>query len=403
MFQLIIFLLFSGSVYANDTLAQKNTGDAQSFEEFLVDIRQQAQNQGVSNATLDMTLLGLSPNPKIIKSDKNQAEFSQNFWRYVGSRVSDYRLNKGIKRLKKHQTTLQKNYQKYGVPPHIITAFWGLETNYGVHTGKLNLVRSLATLSYDKRRRTFFTRQLLALLKLIDAGKIPFDAQGSWAGAMGNVQFMPTNVAAYGVDADKDGEIGLWDNTQDIFASAANFLQKIGWHRGERWGREVTIGKSFNYQLANLKIKKSVDEWQVLGVRTAQGRDLPNSKLKASLVLPMGYNGPAFLVYRNFNAILNWNRSILYALSVGHLSDRLIGNEKLYAKPIKEPSLSRDDISVIQTQLNELGFDVGEPDGISGPKTRNATRDYQSINNLPIDGYVGYQLLQQLKATSANF
>jgi membrane-bound lytic murein transglycosylase B len=403
MFQFIIFLLFSGSIYANDTLAQKNTDNAQSFAEFLLDIRQQAQNQGVSNATLDITLLGLSPNPKIIKSDKNQAEFSQNFWRYVGSRVSDYRLNKGIKRLKKHQKTLQKNYQKYGVPPHIITAFWGLETNYGVHTGKLNLVRSLATLSYDKRRRTFFTKQLLALLKLIDAGKIPFDAQGSWAGAMGNVQFMPTNVAAYGVDADKDGEIGLWDNTQDIFASAANFLQKIGWHRGERWGREVTIGDDFNYQLANLKIKKSVDEWQILGVRTAQGGDLPNSKLKASLVLPMGYNGPAFLVYRNFNAILNWNRSILYALSVGHLSDRLIGNEKLYAKPIKEPSLSRDDISLIQTRLNELGFDVGEPDGISGPKTRNATRDYQSINNLPIDGYVGYQLLQQLKATSANF
>jgi membrane-bound lytic murein transglycosylase B len=214
---------------------------------------------------------------------------------------------------------------------------------------------------------------------------------------MGNVQFMPTNVATYGIDADQDGEIGLWDNTQDIFASAANFLQKIGWHRGERWGREVSIPQNFDYQLATLKNKKTVNEWQALGVRTAQGQDLPSSTLNASLILPMGYNGPAFLAYRNFRAILRWNHSILYALSVGHLSDRLAGTSQLYAKPITEPSLSRADVMLIQTQLNKLGFDTGEPDGISGPKTRNATRQYQRANSLPIDGYVGYQLLQQIK------
>jgi membrane-bound lytic murein transglycosylase B len=223
------------------------------------------------------------------------------------------------------------------------------------------------------------------------------DAKGSWAGAMGNVQFMPTNVAAYGIDADADGEIGLWDNNEDIFASAANFLQKIGWHRGERWGREVTLSQNFDYQLANLNTKKTVDEWQALGVRTAAERDLPSSSMKASLVLPMGYNGPAFLVYRNFRAILRWNHSILYALSVGHLSDRLVGTNALLAKPLTEPSLSRDDIQFIQTKLTLSGFDTGEPDGISGPKTRAATRAYQSINKLPIDGYVGYQLLQQLQ------
>ena len=393
MFRLIICLLFSGWTYANDTLAD----ETQSFEEFLTDIRQQAKTQGVSNATLDLTLSALSPNPKVIKFDQTQAEFSQNFWRYLGSRVSGYRLNKGAEKLKQHQEALQKNYQQYGVPPHIIVSFWGLETNYGTYTGDLNLVRSLATLSYDKRRRTFFTQQLLVLLKLIDEGKIPANAKGSWAGAMGNVQFMPTNVATYGIDADQDGEIDLWDNAQDIFASAANFLQKIGWHRGERWGREVSIKKDFDYQLANLKIKKTVNEWQALGVRTAQGKNLPNSELKASLILPMGYNGPAFLAYRNFRAILNWNRSILYALSVGHLSDRLAGTSQLVAVPIKEPSLSRDDITLIQVQLNKLGFETGEPDGISGPKTRNAARNYQRVNNLPIDGYVGYQLLQQLQ------
>ncbi len=390
MLRLIFCLLLTTSAYADDTTAH-------NFEAFLVDIRTQAINQGISTATLDLVFKGLTPNPKVIELDRTQAEFSQNFWRYLGSRVSPYRLKNGGKLLKAHQDVLQHNYQKYGVPPHIIVAFWGLETNYGNNTGNLNLVRSLATLSFDKRRSVFFTKQLLALLKLMDANIIPLDAKGSWAGAMGNVQFMPTNVAAYGVDGDGDNKIGLWNNKDDIFASAANFLQKIGWHRGERWGREVTIPSEFSYQLASLKIKKTVDEWQALGVRTATGKNLPSSAMKASLVLPMGYNGPAFLAYRNFHAILRWNHSILYALSVGHLSDRLAGTRALFAKPITEPALSRDNIQFIQTTLNQLGFDTGEPDGISGPKTRAATRNYQRANQLPIDGYVGYQLLQQLQ------
>ena len=397
MFRLIICLLFSSWAFANDTLAPKFVPESQSFEDFLLDVRQKATSRGVSTKTLDQVFLGLTPNPKVIKFDQTQAEFSQNFWRYLGSRVSEYRLNKGDQKLKLHQQILQENYQKYGVPPHIIVAFWGLETNYGSNTGNLNLVRSLATLSYDKRRRDFFTEQLLTLLTLIDERKIPPNAKGSWAGAMGNVQFMPTNVAAYGVDADQDGKIGLWDNTQDIFSSAANFLQKIGWKRGQRWGREVSIPATFDYQLATLSVKKTVNEWRVLGIKTADGKSLPNSTMKASLLLPMGYKGPGFLVYPNFRAILRWNHSILYALSVGHLSDRLAGADKLYAAAITEPSLSRENIMQIQTQLNQFGFNTGEPDGISGPKTRNATREYQRANQLPIDGYVGYQLFQQLK------
>lgn len=397
MFRLILCLLFSSWAFANDTLAPKFVPESQSFEDFLLDIRQKAISRGVSTKTLDQVFLELTPNPKVIKFDQTQAEFSQNFWRYLGSRVSEYRLNKGDQKLKLHQQILQENYQKYGVPPHIIVAFWGLETNYGSNTGNLNLVRSLATLSYDRRRRDFFTEQLLTLLTLIDEHKIPPNAKGSWAGAMGNVQFMPTNVAAYGVDADQDGEIGLWDNTQDIFSSAANFLQEIGWIRGQRWGREVSIPSPFDYQLATLSVKKTVNEWRTLGVKMADGKSLPNSTMKASLILPMGFKGPGFLVYPNFRAILRWNNSILYALSVGHLSDRLAGTDKLYAAPITEPSLSRENIMQIQAQLNQFGFDTGEPDGISGPKTRNAAREYQRANQLPIDGYVGYQLFQQLK------
>lgn len=398
---ILLFILIATNAIANTKIDDtRPISEASDFKNYLLNIRQQARNQGISASTLDQVFSGLKPNPKVIKFDRSQAEFSQNFWRYLSTRVSPYRLKHGANLLEKHQDILQHNYKKYGVPPHIIVAFWGLETNYGNYTGDLNLVQSLATLGFDKRRSEFFTDQLLILLKLIDQDKIPFDAKGSWAGAMGNVQFMPSNVAAYGVDADNDGQIDLWHNQADIFASAANFLQKIGWKRGERWGREVSIPSDFDYQLANLGTKKTVNDWQALGVRSAQGEDLPNSNMQASLLLPMGYQGPAFLAYQNFRAILKWNHSILYALSVGHLSDRLAGTPTLYAKPIDEPSLSRMDTKLIQTTLTNLGFDTGEPDGISGPKTRSATRAFQRANQLPVDGYVGYQLLQQLQAPS---
>ena len=290
--------------------------------------------------------------------------------------------------------------KKYGVPSSILVAFWGLESNYGKHVGKMNLVRSLATLSFDLRRRDFFTQELLILLKLIDQNKIPDDVQGSWAGAMGATQFMPSNVASYAVDANQDGKLDLWTNKQDIFHSSANFLKRIGWHRGERWGEEVLLPKNFNFELTGLKIKKTLQEWQDLGVKLADGRNLSTlSPLppNASLIVPMGHQGPAFLVYRNFHAILRWNRSILYALSVGYLSDQLAGKPILKSKPINEPALSRKDILSIQKKLNQLGFNAGHADGIAGPRTRSAIRQYQRANNLIVDGYIGSQLLQALK------
>lgn len=400
MFRFIFLFILSVSTYSNavnsiedDTLDAENV---QNFEAFLGDIRTLAIKKGISTATLDAVFTGLTPDPKVIEYDRNQAEFTLNFWRYLTSRVSDTRLEKGKIKLRENQLLLDKAHQKYGVLPSILVAFWGLETNYGKNVGKMNLVRSLATLSFDFRRRDFFTSELLALLKLIDDGKLPYDAEGSWAGAMGNTQFMPSNVAAYGIDADQNGKLDLWGSKADIFHSSANFLKRIGWHKGEKWGREVTIPADFNFALASLKIKKSVKQWQDLGVRNTQGGDLPNSSLEASLILPMGFEGPAFLVYRNFHAILRWNRSILYAISVGHLSDKLLNNQTLIAKPVTEPSLNRADVTFIQTKLNSLGFNTGKPDGISGPKTRNATREFQQSNNLPVDGYVGYKLLQKL-------
>ena len=381
----LVFL--TTSVFAN----------SHSFEEFLDQVRKTATEQGVSKSTIDKAFFELTPRPSAIASDKAQAEFNQNFWHYVNKRVSKVRLNNGKDTLKKNASLLSKTSEKYGVPAYVIIAFLGLESNYGNYMGSESLIRSLATLAYDKRRSKFFTRELIAVLKLMDKKTIPFDATGSWAGAMGAVQFMPTNVIAYGVDANNDGKVDLWNEKADIYASAANFLNKLGWKNGEKWGREALIPKNFDYQLTGLNNEKTVNEWAALGVRRGNNSNLPKSNFKASLIVPMGHRGPAFLVYRNFDAIMGWNRSILYALSVAYLSDRLNGNAKLSAKTIDEPLLSKEDIMQIQNTLNLLGYDTGTPDGMAGPKTRQATRKFQYDVGLTADGYVGYELFQQLQ------
>jgi len=388
MFLRIFCLVFlTTSVFAN----------SHSFEEFLDQVRKTATEQGVSKSTIDKAFFELTPRPSAIASDKAQAEFNQNFWHYVNKRVSKVRLNNGKDTLKKNALLLTKTSEKYGVPAYVIVAFLGLESNYGNYMGSESLIRSLATLAYDKRRSKFFTRELIAVLKLMDKKTIPFDATGSWAGAMGAVQFMPTNVIAYGIDANNDGKVDLWNEKADIYASAANFLNKLGWKKGEKWGREALIPKNFDYQLTGLNNEKTVNEWAALGVRRGNNSNLPKSNFKASLIVPMGHRGPAFLVYRNFDAIMGWNRSILYALSVAYLSDRLNGNAKLSAKTIDEPLLSKEDIMQIQNTLNLLGYDTGTPDGMAGSKTRKATRQFQSDIGLTADGYVGYELFQQLQ------
>ena len=386
-FRFICLFFLTTSVFASN----------HTFEDFLVQIRQMATEQGVSKTTIDKAFFQLSPRPDALKEDRKQPEFNQNFWSYVNKRVTQTRLNNGYDTLKQNSSLLNKTTQQYGVPTYVLVSFLGIESNYGYHTGSHNLVQSLATLAYDRRRSNFFTRELIELLKLIDKNKIPLDAKGSWAGAMGAVQFMPTSVQAYGVDANKDGKIDLWNDKQDIYASAANFLKKNGWAKGEKWGREASIPKNFDYKQTGLGIKKSVNDWAKLGVLRANRNRLPNSNMKASLIVPMGHRGPAFSVYRNFDVIMDWNHSILYAISVGYLADRIKGSGKLVTKPIDEPLLSKDNVLIIQQTLNLLGYDTGVPDGMAGPKTRSATRQFQSDIGLVADGYVGYELFQQLQ------
>ena len=386
-FRFFCLVFLSTSVFANSG----------SFDDFLDQVRKSAIEQGVSKSTIDQAFSGLTPNLDILKSDSSQAEFSQNFWHYFNKRVTKTRINNGNDTLNQNASLLNTTSQKYGVPAHVIVAFLGLESNYGNYMGKEILIQSLATLAYEPRRSKFFSKDLIAALKLMDKKSIPIDATGSWAGAIGAVQFMPTNVLAYGVDANNDGKVDLWNDKEDIYASAGNFLKKNGWVTREKWGREALIPKNFDYSLTGLDIKKTVNEWAALGVLRGNGATLPSSDFKASLIVPMGHKGPSFLVYRNFDVIMKWNRSTKYALSVAHLSDRLNGAGRLSAKPLDEPPLSSLEIMQIQNTLNLLGYDTGTPDGKLGPKTSKATRMFQSDIGFVADGYVGYELFQQLQ------
>ena len=369
--------------------------ESQDFSKFLSQIKEIAIKKGIKAQTIDVAFSNISLNNEVLDLDKKQPEFSLTFGRYLASRLSQTRLDNAKKQYHQQQKILSKIQQEYGVPKRILLAFWGLETNFGNNTGTFGLIEALATLAFDQRRRTFFTKELLFALMLIDNGAITQDAHSSWAGAMGYMQFMPSNVATYGVDRNHNG-LNLWGDLPDVFASGANFLKKIGWHQGERWGREVILPEDFDYYLAELHNKKPLSYWQSKGVKKTTGKDLPKSSLLGSIILPSGHQGPAFLVYRNFHAILNWNRSIFYALSVVLLADRIISDTLLHTPPIVEPYIEHKVIVDVQKKLNSLGFLVGKADGIIGPKTRTAVRDFQNLVDSPADGHIDQSLIQLL-------
>lgn len=376
----------------------------ESFDDFLAGLRSEARRQGVSEATLDRALSGLRPNPKIIELDRRQPEFTQTFWGYMDRRATKKRVERGRQLLSKHGRLLGQVYRKHGVPPHYLVAFWGLESNFGDYKGSFGVIEALATLAYDQRRSKFFRAQLIDALRILEQGHIaPDRMQGSWAGAMGHMQFIPSTFKRYAVDHDGDGRRDIWTNLPDVFGSAANYLSSIGWRKEETWGREVRLPADFDLELTGLGTRRAVSEWSRLGVRRGDGGRLPASEIAGSIILPAGYRGPAFLVYENFRTIMKWNRSVLYALAVGHLADRLKGQGGLLAKRNdSDRPLSRAEVEEIQNRLNVLGFDVGEPDGVAGPMTRRAVRAFQRDVGLPPDGYPSAGLLQRLRQAAVD-
>ena len=379
-------------------LATAAIAQTQSFDAWLNDLRMEASQQGISNATLDTALTGVKPVPRIIELDHSQPEFTQTFSKYIESRVTSGRISKGKSLLIKYAGLLRQMHYQFGVQPQYLVSFWALESNYGSNTGGYPVIDSLVTLAYDPRRSDLFRRELLTALRIIDEGHITAaQMSGSWAGAMGQLQFLPSVFERYGIDADKDGRIDIWNSLPDIFASAANFLSQSGWKDDERWGREVSVPENFDFSLSGLPHTKTVNEWAALGITSASGSPLPASAMSGSLLLPAGVRGPAFLVYENFKTAMLWNQSIFYALSVGHLADRISGGDAIRKMPVDERALSRVEVIELQQRLNDLGIDAGPADGILGSQTRSAIREFQRRKQMPMDGYASHEVLSALK------
>lgn len=383
------------AVFSLPAFSDTSSGD--SFQECVAGLKTHAIEAGVAEATASDVLSKVEHLDRVIELDRRQPEFTTTFADYLNRRVNEDRISKGRSLLLEHRKLLSDVTRETGVPAPYLLAFWGLETNFGTYFGKMSVPSSLATLACDPRRSSFFTEQLTAALRIIDEGAIPADQmEGSWAGAMGHVQFMPTVFLKHAVDADGDGKRDLWNSLPDAMMSAGNFLSDLGWDGDYRWGREVLLPDDFDYELADGR-RLTLDEWNELGVTDAFGDPLANEPIKAALVVPSGHRGPAFLAYRNFNVIMGWNRSEFYAIAVGHLADRIAGAGTLQNPPPEDqPNLSRDHILALQQALNDNGFDSGEPDGIMGPATRSAIRKFQASHDMVADGYPGETVFSRL-------
>ncbi|APD92814.1 lytic transglycosylase [Alteromonas mediterranea] len=390
VFRTSLALLFTGAVISS---ASAN----EHFSSCTAALADRAKQEGVSQQIIDEVFPHLVHQDRVIELDRSQPEFVQTFPGYFSKRVTDWRTEKGKAMYAKHEKLLHKLSDKYGVPPHYLLAFWGLETNFGSYKGKMPVLDSLATLACDKRRSKYFTQEFLVAVKLMQREKLKKDNMvGSWAGAMGHTQFMPSAYTHYAIDGDGDGEINLWESEEDALSSAANFLASLGWERSFRWGREVKLPEGFNYQESGYKNRKPLSEWHEQGVKKADGSPLGEGDTTAYVIVPAGHNGPAFIAYKNFRVIMRWNNSEFYAIAVGVLADRIAGASGIKATLPDLPTYNRKDIIALQSKLNDLGFDVGKPDGIIGPATREGIRNYQISNNMIADGFPGLEVMAAL-------
>ena len=298
---------------------------AEEFNTWLDTLKIEARSKGISQSTIESSLSGIKPIPRVIELDRKQPEFTLTFEEYLGRVVSDRRIRIGKAKLIQHKKLLAEISIKYGVQPRYIVALWGIETDFRRITGGFPVISSLATLAYDGRRSKFFRKELFLALKIVDKGHITAKAMlGSWAGAMGQNQFMPSSFHAYAVDYNRDGSKDIWKTLPDIFASIANYLSKSGWQGDQTWGRAVRLPDKFSSKLLGRKIKKGLNQWHELGVRKLSGKDLPKRNLLSSIIRPeKGMVGPAFVVYHNYGVILKWNRSNYFATAVGTLSDKI--------------------------------------------------------------------------------
>ena len=323
--KILIQLFILISLFGNSKIVFSE--DFISFNDWLVSFQESALQKGISQETIDSSFIDIQPNKRIIELDQKQPEFTITLDEYLNNTTPKFRVNKGKKLYIKHNKLLLEVARAYNVQPRFILALWGIETSFGRYTGSFNVIESLATLSYDMRRREYFTQELINALIIIDQGHASaLTMDGSWAGAMGQCQFMPSSFLNHAVDFNKDGKKDIWNTLPDVFASAANYLFSSGWNDNETWGREVTVIKKIkdDYITTSAKrvdVNKKISEWAKMGVRNLDGSNLPEVDIDAYLVYPEGVDGRKFIVYENFKTILKWNRSLFFGLAVGRLSD----------------------------------------------------------------------------------
>ncbi|MCR8723809.1 lytic murein transglycosylase [Frigidibacter sp. ROC022] len=373
--------------------AQPNPG----FDAWLEGFRVRAAAKGISPATLSSGLRHAAFLPGVIERDRNQTEFKRSLEDYLAIAASPERVSMGREALRRHGTVLGQIAQKYGVEPHIVTAIWGLESFYGTRRGEVPVISALATLAYDGRRGSFFEGQLVAALKILQNGDVTASRMtGSWAGAMGHTQFIPTSYLAYAVDFRGDGRRDIWsDDPTDALASTAAYLSRSGWTRGQPWGVEVQLPEGFEGPFGR-GTTRSPGDWAAAGVRDMDGRRVPDHGA-ASILQPAGPRGPAFMVFRNFTVITRYNNAESYVIGVGHLSDRILGRPPIRGGfPPDAAGMTIDDRQRLQRRLTARGFDTEGDDGVIGPKTRAAIKAYQRASGLAVTGEPSLDLLARL-------
>lgn len=376
-------------------LASANRG----FDRWIAGFRSRALAQGISGAVFDRAMRGLRYDADVIRKDRHQDEFTKTIWEYLESAVSETRVANGRRALRENRRLLEEIEARYGVDKEIVVAVWGLESAYGEVRGSTRIIEALATLAYDGRRGAFFEGQLIAALTILQSGDVtPEGMTGSWAGAMGHTQFIPTSYLAYAVDFRGDGKRDIWsDDPTDALASTAAYLARFGWQRGRPWGVEVRLPPRFDYAQTGERVSKSSAEWAALGVRAMDGSVVPEYGA-ASILVPAGARGAAFMIFSNFKVIERYNAADAYVIAVGHLADRLKGLPPIQAEwPRGDRSLTVSERRELQERLTRAGYSTGGVDGKVGPNTIAAIRAYQRELGMVPDGYASLEVLTRLR------